>query len=162
MTKIRKIIYVNISGHMKLVWKSSRLTVRDRVAFSALSGLVGIQVKRHRVAGKGLEKIQKRASVGLARYPIERKTHQSLLTQHLRNVSDRLKSVPPRLISTSFSIVYSPPFSMSFFLLFFTFISASRSHYHAAMIDIRNYIRVVLRRSSVSCATVKKDDKKIF
>lgn len=95
-------------------------TFRDRVAFNALSDLVGIQVKRHRVAGKGLEKIQKRASVGLARYPIERKTHQSLLTQHLRNVSDRLKSVPPRLISTSFSIVYSPPFSMSFF--FFSFI----------------------------------------
>lgn len=103
---------------------------------------------------KGLEKIQKRASIGLARYPIERKTHQSLLTQHLRDVSDRLKSVPPRLISTSFSIVYSPPFSKAFFLLFFTFISASRSRYHAAMIDIRNYIRVVLR-SSISRATMK-------
>lgn len=80
-----------------------------------LSGLAWIQVKRHHVAGKRLEKIQKRASVGLTRYPIERKTHQSLLTQHLRDVSDRLKSVPPRLISTSFSIVYSPPFSRSFF-----------------------------------------------
>jgi len=100
-----------------MIRKSSRLTFRDRIASSALSGLVGIQVKRHRVAGNGLEKIQKRASVSLARYPIERKTHQSLLTQHLRNVSDRLKSVsPPNLYFLFF--VYSPPFSFFPFILY--------------------------------------------
>jgi len=98
-----------------MIRKFSRLTFRDHIASSALSGLVGIQVKRHRVAGNGLEKIQKRVSVGLVRYPIERKTHQSLLTQHLRNVSDRLKS-SPRLISTSFSIVYNLPFFFLFIL----------------------------------------------
>lgn len=60
MSKIHKIIYVNVSVRVKLKWKSSRLTFRDRVAFRALSDLVGIQVKRQTALQESwLEKIQK-------------------------------------------------------------------------------------------------------
>jgi len=63
-----------------MIRESSRLTFRDRIASSVLSGLVGIQVKRHRVAGNGLEKIQKRASVWSS--PLSNRAENSSVTSH--------------------------------------------------------------------------------
>lgn len=107
-----------------------------------MSGLgrdLGQTSSRCREAGKNPETGRVCVAAGPARYPIERKTHQSLLAQHLRNVGDRSKKrLLLRLISTSFSIICIP--APSLFLPPFYSSATSRSRYHAVTMDIFNYV----------------------